>query len=898
MSSDSSIPYDSPSSSFTCSNYQVFLSFRGTDVRPNFLECFKHQLLSSGIDAFTDSDGIKPSEEINPKLCQIIHHAQVCIPIFSKRFPTSKTCLMEVKWMVDFGKNILPIFYGIAPPVVRQQLDQNGPIFKKHIEDKVPEETLELWKMAVEKATHWKGEELTKIEEGYHVLIDKVIHRLWELLRLDSQDLPKHLVDISHHVGEVLRKLNIKHANGEVVPDQKLTGKRVVVIQGQQGIGKTTLAKAVYNKIRPLYRIRGSCFLQNVRRKVDEGRVIFLQEKLIEDLQGQTCLKIRDSVEGAKLIGNKFRGKGVFIVLDDADSDWEQIEDLMGDLAWLGQGSKVLVTTNKRDIIQRFKGADRKVMRHKVGRLPIDKVEELFCKHAFQNDSHVGDFAAITKKIIPLLKGNPRYIELVGKNLYGKDNSIWKKMWEEMQRMLEVRLEERMEKLMKLIYQNFQTHTKGIFLDIACLFNGMDKRIPSYLWEAHYKVPTSGIFELYNSSWLNLRGNELQMPDLVVLLGKNIVKNDAGGDNILNYSRLWDHEDALRALVEVQELGSAKVNALRLEYDRPPTRRFSCLKLRLLAALRVLILCHAEPDEDLMDHLPTKLSWLAWKGCPKASRLLLFCSAKLLILDLSSTGTSLSTFAWQGWQDCIQVAKELKVLNFSGRFVASQIFPLPTSLEHLILERCILDLSSVNVLPKLLSLNIKQCKLVKEFPPVLGEMEALEEIVIDGTDIKAITLPENLMKQLKVLSARKCIKLEKISEFPDYCNMKVLSFEGCGEIKYLPDSIEKLQHLEELDLSETMISELTRSFDRLEKLKILRMRRTNLEEFPKAIQRMGSLSEIDFSCSGSMKGEYDVRSLSSLRILKLPSPEGSRLHMSRTAYCNLEIVEYDGEVIH
>ncbi|KAI4376860.1 hypothetical protein MLD38_014570 [Melastoma candidum] len=220
---------------------------------------------------------------------------------------------------------------------------------------------------------------------------------------------------------------------------------------------------------------------------------------------------------------------------------------------------------------------------------------------------------------------------------------------------------------------------------------------------------------------------------------------------------------------------------------------------------------------------------------------------------------SLSTFTLQGWQECIQEARELKVLNLSGRPVASRIFPLPpTSLEHLILERCLLDFSSINVLPKLMSLNIKHCKVVIDLPSALVEMNALKEILIDGTDVEEINLPDNLMKRLKVLSACHCKKLRRIPNFLNSCCMQGLSFEGCAVILDLPNSMEKLQNLNQLDLSETMITQLNPSFGKLEKLEILRMRRSYLDEFPKAIEKT----------------------------------KVSRLHMNRTNYSNLEILEH------
>ncbi|XP_018728993.2 TIR-only protein-like [Eucalyptus grandis] len=99
-------------------NYQVFLIFRGPDVRDSFLECFHDPLKGAGIVAFLDRKEIEYGERIDDKIVEAIKCSYICVLVFSKDFASSPTCLMEVALMVEFDKTILPIFYDVEPFIV------------------------------------------------------------------------------------------------------------------------------------------------------------------------------------------------------------------------------------------------------------------------------------------------------------------------------------------------------------------------------------------------------------------------------------------------------------------------------------------------------------------------------------------------------------------------------------------------------------------------------------------------------------------------------------------------------------------------------------------------------------------------------------------------------------
>lgn len=150
-------------------DYDVFLSFRGPDTRQGFTDVLYAHMVRAGIRVFRDNDELMVGDQIKTIL-QAINNSQLCVPIFSETFASSKWCLREVKRMVRLNKAIVPIFCNVSSDDVKLKTQTYQAFMEEH-ETKYGRKRVEKWKDALKAAAQFKGQEVLNQRYGNALLL-------------------------------------------------------------------------------------------------------------------------------------------------------------------------------------------------------------------------------------------------------------------------------------------------------------------------------------------------------------------------------------------------------------------------------------------------------------------------------------------------------------------------------------------------------------------------------------------------------------------------------------------------------------------------------------------------------------------------------------------------------
>lgn len=167
------------------------------------------------------------------------------------------------------------------------------------------------------------------------------------------------------------------------------------------GIGKTTIAKFVYNL--NLENLKEVVSLKMSEKLQDNGLVQLQLQFLYHILSGRE-VKIHSVSEGINKIRDAIISKRVLLVLDDVD-DMHQIKSIFGMLDWFYLRSKIIITTRFAGLLRDHELSTCKV--YNIETLKANESLELFSWHAFGQAHPCEDYMKLSEMIADGCKGLP-----------------------------------------------------------------------------------------------------------------------------------------------------------------------------------------------------------------------------------------------------------------------------------------------------------------------------------------------------------------------------------------------------------------------------------------------------------------------------------------------------------
>ncbi|KAG7542556.1 Toll/interleukin-1 receptor homology (TIR) domain [Arabidopsis thaliana x Arabidopsis arenosa] len=383
----------SSSSSSRCWRYDVFPNFRGEDVRQSLISHLRKELDGKLVNTFNDTR-IERSRKINPELLLAIEGSRISLVVFSKNYTSSTWCLDELVKIQEcheqLDQMVIPIFYNVDPSHVRKQTGEFGKVFVETCKGRTENEKRK-WMRALTEVANLAGEDLRNWRSEAEMLENIAKDVLNKLIT--PSDNFSDFVGIGAHIETLISMLRFDSEKA-----------RMIGICGPSETGKTTIGRALYSKIKSHFHHRVFVAYKRTMPS-DYDQKLYWEEQFLSEILCQKDIKI----EECGVVEQRLKHKKVLIVLDDVD-DIELLQTLVGRIRWFGSGSKIVVITQKRELLKAHKIAHV----YEVEFPSEEMAHQMFCRYAFGKTSPPHGFSELAFEAAKLASNRPKALKHFG----------------------------------------------------------------------------------------------------------------------------------------------------------------------------------------------------------------------------------------------------------------------------------------------------------------------------------------------------------------------------------------------------------------------------------------------------------------------------------------------------
>ncbi|KAG0629562.1 hypothetical protein M758_1G112700 [Ceratodon purpureus] len=786
-------------------NYDVFLNHRGPDVKATFVAHLEDALRCAGFRPFLDARSLMKGNPALKSIDQALDAAKVHVAVLSKRYAESKYCLNELVAMMRSGKPVIPVFYDVEPEDLRwMKKGLFAEAFLKHKSKGRTQKKMQEWTDALGALAGITAFCSADYKRDEAMLKREVVN---EVARLTPSNDP---VDVEPYRVGLQRRANACIQ----MSDNMGAGTGILGLVGMGGVGKTTLAREIYNHFVAEKKFRNMTFLEIHRDsstsdvEVGSTWVRELQKQLLWDL-----LRVQTST--SNVYSSWFRkvaSVGPVLIVVDNVYKLNQFEALVPFVSDLHPGSRIIVTSRDRSVYNNVAG--RSKLEHclyDVSTLDVEESNMLFNWHAFQADEAPEEFKGVAKEVVKGCGGLPLALKVIGSSLFDvrlddDSEAIWLEAVHALGQNPDVK------GVLKWSYDRLSKPEKDMFLDIACLFCNRGVEEALAYWRScqdctscgGVQTPRSSLRSLINKNLVIVDGGHssyrtttFKVHDLLMDLGQEIGKKT---------KRHFVNGNVAEASI-MKEQGINKTLSLSLIGSRK--RKFEVEDFANMPNLHFLEL----PDGCIVNGdfrwISNKLRWLRWRG---------------IVLECTPFGLDISN---------------LTSLDFS----------MSTNLASLWTE----SQDNLKGFPNLFSLNLSHCTSITKLPDCIGQSSHLQLLDLRScTKLKILPNSIGKLQELTILLLESCSSLKGLPEsIGQASRLQHVHLKKCTKLKKLPESIGQLQQLQYLYLNDcTSLTAIPDSIGALSNLQFLHAWRcTSLVKLPPSIGLCYSLQRLHLGVS-------------------------------------------------
>jgi hypothetical protein len=380
LPSTSSCSSTSASTSYAHNNsyvYDVFLNHRGPDCKKTFATDLYNRLRGYGLRVFLDQKELQEGDDLTAQIKGAILKASVHIAIFSQNYAKSNWCLDELLLMLQSRATILPVFYvGVKPSDLRWVQREHEGVYARALREleikktfdtqthqdrpRYQPDTIEKWRKALSDAANISGFELENYNGEQHRIIQRIVEGVLKNFKRPVH-VAKYPIGLDKKVKDFEMQMSLQQQSSET----KET--RVIGIVGLGGVGKTTLANEIFNRLSSKY--NRSCHLSDVSVEPVKSS----QSKLLRVLArcSEPIADINDGIQkikhylpapiddGIQKIEapiddgiKKIEAPLALIILDNVDHI-KQLDALLVPVKdGIRKGSLIVITSRKKDVLK------------------------------------------------------------------------------------------------------------------------------------------------------------------------------------------------------------------------------------------------------------------------------------------------------------------------------------------------------------------------------------------------------------------------------------------------------------------------------------------------------------------------------------------------------------------